>query len=572
MTSGKTMSRALILLALLISMMLINVKAEDLSGQVSAAQFERSLKALGDKFGVVIIADPLLVGPAPKDIQGDTVEVSLKTLLDPLGYSYTKVDNYYLVSGPRSPLTLMAEADSTLVPVGFLDEPTRQELGEFKQYLTYDESLGVAYVKAPASQLNQILTKLWEKTKTSGQLSIAYSLQIMDVGSSSDLDFLFSATYDKSFTDNKEIIVTPEQWTINSQIQFTINQKADEYAASVTRQPWLITIPGKMVQLRSSTRSISGDIDTDRFFTIQITPLRVDAESGKVTSDIRIERDMTNNTDFNQDSDVKEVREQTHRVATMIHTTPGKREILAVIRHTNNSSTKKLGRFESEKGQGHRDFVVFLSATPVNIQTTLATSSGLVPIASLGGFEALMDEEKPEFQIEPTLELGISAARHDNELNGWFNLTAPIGSQSSFTLDYRNELLYSAGLSFELDSDHETSLEVLAGKGIGPDKHDALMIGIGDVTQPASNVNLFAKYFAASYIFNTDEYSKEGVWWAGARFGTGNFGLSLSALGDPDYEGWDMKMEFKAKKATWIFEVTTTEENPTLYLGVGFHL
>jgi hypothetical protein len=572
MTSGKTLSRTLILLALIISMMLINVKAEELSGQVSVAQFERSIKALGDKFGVVIIADPLLVGPAPKDIQGDTVDAALKTLLDPLGYSYTKVDNYYLVSGPRSPLTLMAEADSTLVPVGFLDEPTRQELGRFKQYLTYDESLGVAYVKAPAFQLNQILTKLWEKTKTSGQLSIAYSLQIIDVGSSSDLDFLFSATYDKSFTDNKEIIVTPEQWTINSQIQWTINQKAYEYSAGVTRQPWLITIPGKMVQLRSSTRSICGDIDTERFFTIQITPLRIDAESGKVTSDIRIERDMTSNSDFNQDSDVKEVREQTHRVATMIHTTPGKREILAVIRHTNNSSTKKLGRFESEKGQEHRDFVVFLSATPVNIQTTLATSSGLVPIASLGGFEALMDEEKPEFRVEPTLELGISAAKHDNDLNGWFNLTAPIGSQNSLTLDYRNESLYFAGLSFDLDSAHETSLEISAGKGIGPDKQDALMIGLGDVTQPAPNVNLFAKYFAAAYIFDTEKYSNDGVWWAGVRFGTEKFGLSLSALGDPDYEGWDMKMEFKAKKATWIFEVNTAEENPTLYLGVGFHL
>jgi hypothetical protein len=248
MSVKKVMLLTMTFLVLILSLILISVKAEDIfSLKSSSISLQRALKMVSNKFGVPIITDPLLEGNVKVDVRSDSVEVVLKTLLEPLGYSFTKVENYYLVSGPKSPLTILAETESTLIPVGFLDLSVREQLNDLKQYLSYDESSGVIYVKAPSSRMDAILNKLWQITKTSGELSVAYSLQIIDLGKSSDLDFLFSASYDDSLPDNNEITLTPEQWSLDGRTQAILKQKAASNTENITRQPWMITLPGKTV-------------------------------------------------------------------------------------------------------------------------------------------------------------------------------------------------------------------------------------------------------------------------------------------------------------------------------------
>ncbi len=565
----KDVSKIAILLALATSVILMTAMAEDASSKKSsAASFHKTLKNIEKKYNVLIIADPELEGPRIRNIQGNTAEESLKRILEPLGYSYTKVDNYYLVSGPHSPLTVLAAADSTVIPVGFLDQKALSKLDDFKQYLNYNESLGVVYVKAPTSMLDKILSRLGELSVTVGQISIFYRLQIIDIGSSSGLDFLFSGSYDKSNANNKELIITPDQWTINSHTEWVINQKIETYSQSVTRQPWLITLPGKPVSLSSSTRSISSELDTNRYFTIQITPLKVNSESGEVTSDVHIERDMASEANFSQDGTVKKVSEPVEKVATIVRTNSGKSSILAVVRQAQASGRDIMDGVNQERSKNHRDFIVLISATPINIQSSLATKSGLLPVASLGGFERLMDEPDSEFPNKSSLELGISGTKDDGSLEGWLSFKSSFGL-NNFTLDYRRNDLYSAGLSFGLDS--ETSFEFLAGRGIGPDDQDAFMFGLGDVTHPNQFLGLFAKYYPWSYLFDSEKVSKDGVWSAGARIGTENLGVVLSATGDPDYDGWLFRFDYSVKKSTWILEVDHTQDKPTYSLGVGIH-
>ncbi len=565
----KSLSGVAALLILAIGLMFMKAMAEDVSGKkVSVALFQKSLQAIEDKFQIQIIADPELQGPEIKKVPGNSGEEALKRILDPLGYSYTKVDNYYLVSGPHSPLTVMAQSDSAVIPVGFLDQNLKEQLDDFKQYLTYNESLGVVYVKAPTSMLDKILTKLGELSKTAGQISIFYRLKIIDIGSSADLDFMFSGSYDQQNANQKEFMMTPDQWTIHSHAEWVINQKIETYSQSVARQPWLITIPGKPVALTSSTHSISDELDTNRYFTIRITPLKVDTETGEIISDVHIERDMANEANLNQNSIVKKVSEPVEKVATIVRTNSGKSTVLAVVRQNQTSGQDIMGGVNQERSKNHRDFIVLISATPINIQSTLATKSGFIPVASLGGFERLMDEPDPQLPNRSNLEWGITGTHDNDSVKGWLNFTTSFGL-NSFMLDYRRHDWYSAGFSMGLDS--ETSFEFLAGRGIGPDDQDAFMFGLGDITRPNRYLSLFAKYYPWSYLFDSEKISKNGVWEVGTRIATERLGVVLSAAGDPDYDGWLFRLDYSPKKSAWILEVDHRQDKPAYSLGIGIH-
>lgn len=563
--------RLLILTFLIICFLLVNVKAgNDNGSKATLIPFRQIIDEISKKFGVVIIVEPSLTGMASQEcLQKDSAETILRELLDPLGYSYTKIEDYYLISGPKSPLTVLAETDSSLVPVGFLASQNQDQLNEFREYLTYDESSGVVYVKAPSSKMNKILSKLWDLSKTSGQISVVYSLQIIDLGNSSDFDFVFSGKYDNTMPDGKTIMITPDQWSLDGPTSVLIQQKVESLSTSLVRQPWFITVPGKTVRFISSIRLFEAGLDVDRYFTIQLTPLKVDESSGKVVSNVIVERNMQASSNITVENAPK-VSEDINKVNTTIGTIPGKRELLAIVRHTSESDLKMLGILGRAKVKQHRDFIVFISAAPINIQTTLATPSGLIPVASLGGIGRLTDEQEPLFKLKPVLELGIAGEKDENGLNGWFNFRTPLGSSGSLTLDYRKDDLYSAGLSFSLDSDREVSLDFLAGNGIGPNYQNAIMVGLGDVTQPAPYMSLFAKYYPVSYLLDAKENSYDAVWNAGVRLGTNSFGFTISTEGNPGFEGWHYKLDFNEQKRTWVLEVDTTRKNPLLYLGMGF--
>lgn len=534
------------------------------------SNFQQKLQEIGSRFGVTIIADPALDGPVPATVPGDSLDASLQALLGPCGYTYTKVDNYYLVSGNQSPLAVLAAADSRRVLVGFLDGKTRDELGEYAQYLTFDPTGDTVFVKAPAGQLHQILAKLWQIQGTVGQLAVVYSLQIADINNSSALDYLFSAEYDGKRPESGVWVITPDQISNDASIRMLSDAKAELFSESVSRQPWLITLPGKAVQFRSSRRDIEAGLDMERYFTIRITPLSVNDTSGEVLSDFDIEQ----NTLSRANSVVgtpQSPNDRIYRVASQVKTVPGKRQLVAVVRQTGQVETQFFWGLGRKKHQTHRDLIITVNATPLNLQSALATTGGLMPVASLGGMERLNSLDSPEAVSRPLVTLGIGSSA-PNEITGRFELTMPLGTGTDLNLSYQGADLYSGGVSFKLDAANNLALELAAGKGIGPDKRDAVMVGIEDLTRPVNYLSLFAQYYPYSYLLDTQEFSNVPVWLAGVRLGPENIGLSLQATGNPDFAGWEVTLDLKTHNTTWFVDYNTRLEEPLYGVGVRLEL
>ncbi len=536
------------------------------------------LTEIGEKYGVTIIADSALDGIVSGSIRGGTVEEALKSVLDPFGYNYTRIENYYLVNGPKSPPAVLAETESNLVPVGFLEPGNREIFEEYGQYLSYDETQGLIYVKAPTSLMNKILAKLWEISKTSGALSVAYNLQIIDVGKSSDLDVLFSTKNKDAPSGNQQLVVTSDQWSLDSSVQTIIREKMDLATDSAVHQPWLTVLPGKTVQLATNLHYAAIYSAFDLNFTIKITPKKVDEFNGRVISEIYIGQDcQEKNNNTSQTSGVsgviiREERQPVNMVSTTVDSTPGNRELLAVVRQVREIKNKRKFLFFElgySKKIEHRDFMIFMTATPVNIQKTLATTQGLIPMASLKGLECLSDQGAPPFR-KSFLKLGVSGIMNDFQITPWFNYTVPISSSGNFTLDYHNQNRYSAGISLSLDPDVTTSFEFIAGKGIGPYNQNAAMLGLGDTTRPSKYVSLFTKYYPFSYLPDSNRFTNESVWQAGARVDAGKIGLTFGVTGNPDYDGWFFKLDGGVKKYTWLFEYNMTATKPDVNLGMGF--
>ncbi len=550
-------SRWLICLLLLVLISIVAVNAADLSDCTFIdTPVQEALRTISIRFGVTIIADPSLPGVVNATIHGDSsIEEVLQVITEPLGYSFNKIENYYLVSDGKTPYTIFAETDSCLVPVGFLNPDVQAKLDDYQQYFTYDRDLGVAFVKAPTSILNKILSKLWELSASANQLTIVYNLQIVDLGSSRDLDSLFIISYDDGRSDKGDIIVTPDELSTESKILLTLRNKIGQSSFSMAKQPWLMTLPGRTVEMKSNIHIISDtDHNYDRDFTIRITALKVDEPTGKVLSEVYIGKEENTIS----------------RVSTTVRTSPGAHEIVAVIRQTRQRPSRSL--WGKRTILEHRDFAVLMTATPINIQTTLAKNSGIIPIASLGGIDRLSDSQPVGIKPKSSIIFGLVDNKEYSN-NAWLELNVPFGEQVTMKLDYRNSDLNSLGFSWELEPEGGTYLDLTGGQGIGPDGQNAVMLGIGDQVQVSKYFSLFGAYYPGAYLIDTEEYiTDRGVWNAGARLEFGKLGLTVKAFGNPDYEGLRLKMDLAAKKHTYIFEASNIEKEETvLYLGVGFN-
>lgn len=571
MNKRRLQSRFLLFAAALLLLLLVPAVAGALPDDpAGSSDFQHGLREIGARYGVTIIVDPMLGGPVPATIQEGSIDAVLQAFLEPSGYKYTKVDDYYLVSGVESPLAVLAAADSRRVLVGFLDRKAREELGEFAPYLTYDPAGDAVFVKAPAGQLHQILAKLWQIQGNVGQLAVVYNLQITDLKNSSAFDYLFSAEYDRARQEGNTWVITPDQLSSDGSLRMLTEAKAERFSESVSRQPWLITLPGETVQFRSSRRDIDTGLDIERYFTVRITPLTVNDTNGEVLSDIDIEQNILSHANL-VESSFQASKDRIYRLDSQVKTVPGKRQFVAVVRQTGEVETRSIWGLGRGKHQEHRDLIITVNATPLNLQSALATTGGLMPVASLGGMEKLNVGDLPETGSRSVVTLGIGS--HDaKDFVGRFELTAPLSTGIDLNLSYLGEDLYSGGFSFKMDSANAFSLELVAGKGIGPDKQDAVMVGLGDLTRPVDYLSLFAKYYPYSYLFDTQEFSGDPVWQAGLRLGPEHFGLSLEAAGNPDFTGWDVTLDLKTRNTTWFLDYNTRSEKALYGLGVKFGL
>lgn len=514
-----------------------------------------ALEEIGSRLGFTFIVDPNLKGVVNQTIQYDwPAETILSKVLKPFGYSYHKIDDYYLIGGPGSPLTVFAQWDSFQIPVGFLTDEMSQCMESFKSYLSYDKTLGVVFVKAPSSMINQVLNGIWKANEVGAQLSVIYNFSIIELVNTKELDILFSGVISSSnISGNKGMIITPDQISTEGHLRLESKMVEAKSLEGRVRQPRVMVLPGKTMKVSSKYHFVGDEPEEDQNFSLMVTPVIVDPSSGMVLSEINING----------------YENRINSVLTTIQTKPGAPQTIAVVRKVSEKKERLfLGKYQQQEA---RYYMLTVEALPLNIQQVLTASQSIFPVAELDGlFLNDSDSEREISVVSNSLEMGLSVKKHD-QFDPWVNLSYASSPMTSYQLLYEGENFYSISLKRKFRPDDEAYFNISAGEGIGPDGKKAVLLGFGDQTKPWNGVTFFAKYYPWSFLTDTEEFTTRYVWDAGLTISEPNYQLTLSALGDPDFEGYRCKLRVNLKGQTWVLGVDTTE-NHSVSLGLKFKL
>ncbi len=515
-----------------------------------------ALEEIGSYLGFTFIVDPNLKGLVNQTIQYDwSAETVLTKVLKPFGYSYHKIEDYYLIGGPGSPLTVFAQWDSFQIPVGFLTADMSKCLEDFKSFLSYDKTLGVVFVKAPSSMINQVLDGIWKANEVGAQLSVIYNFSVIELINIKELDLLFSGSLSNSNSSkNKEAIITPDQISMEGHLRLQSKMRESKSSEGRVRQPRVMVLPGKTMKVSSKFHYVGDEPEEDQNFSLIVTPVSVDPSSGVVLSEVNINGDEN----------------RINSVLTTIRTKPGTSQMIAVVRKVSQKKERLfLGKYEHQEV---RYYMLTVEALPLNVQQALtALHQDILPVAALDGlFLNGFSSSKDIPVVSNSLELGLSVKKYDR-VDPWINLYYASSPMTSYKLCYEGQDFYSISLNRKFRPDDEGYFDISAGEGIGPDGKKAVLIGFGDQTKPLNGVAFFAKYYPWSFLTATEKFTTRYVWDAGLAIYEPCYQLVLSAVGNPDFEGYRCKLSIELKGRTLVLGVDTTENRSAL-LGLKFKL
>lgn len=184
-------------------------------------------------------------------------------------------------------------------------------------------------------------------------------------------------------------------------------------------------------------------------------------------------------------------------------------------------------------------------------------------------FEIIDKQETKGTAVERRTELALGLAgggNGDASFSPWLKLAVPLDPENCLIVNYQTASLYSLGMAYHYDA--WTSVVLLAGKGIGPQGKDGITIGVADMKKINEIVELFAKYYPVTYLFDAHDWSWLGVWEAGTRLGGKELGLTYIAYGDSLHFGSRYKIDFTPGHFTVIMGYSTIEKEPDYSLGV----
>lgn len=403
-------------------------------------------------------------------------ETILSKVLEPFGYSYHKIDDYYLIGGPGSPLTVFAQWDSFQIPVGFLTDEMSQCMESFKSYLSYDKILGVVFVKAPSSMINQVLNGIWKANEVGAQLSVIYNFSIIELVNTKELDILFSGVISSSnISGSKGMIITPDQIATEGHLRLESKMIEAKSLEGRVRQPRVMVLPGKTMKVSAKYHFVGDEPEEDQNFSLMVTPVSVDPSSGVVLSEINING----------------YENRINSVFTTIQTKPGAPRTIAVVRKVSEKKERLfLGKYQRQET---RYYMLTVEALPLNIQQVITASQSIFPVAELDGlFLNDSDSEREIPVVSNSLEMGLSVKKHD-QFDPWVNLSYASSPMTSYRLLYEGENFYSISLNRKFRPDDEAYFNISVGEGIGPDGKKAILFGFVDQTKPHSLSETFLK-------------------------------------------------------------------------------
>lgn len=520
----------------------------------------KALEEIGSRLGFTFIIDPNLKGSVTQTIKYDwPAETILTKVLDPFGYSYHKIENYYLIGGPGSPLTVFAQWDSLQIPVGFLTDEMYRCLESYKSYLSYDPSQGIVFIKAPASMINEAFDGIGKADQIGAQLAVIYNFSIFEFINTKEMDALFSGTISSSNpSGNKGVIITPDQISTEGYLRLQGKMRESAGLDLRIRQPRVMALPGKTTRVSSKYHLVGDEPEEDQNFSLAVTPISVDPSSGIILSEIKIDG----------------FENRINSVFTTIRTIPGTPETLAVIRKVFPKKERLfLGNYQSQE---IRYYLLTVETAPIKIRLASAVSEKKVlPAAVLDGLflndpdnSAAPDSVPGISSIPNMLELGLSAKK-GGRIDPWFNLSHRSSAVTGYQVYYEGRDLYSVSFNRKFRPDDGAYFEISAGAGIGPDRQKAVLIGVGDQTGPLSGITFFGKYYLWSFLTETEELTNRAVWKAGLAINEPRCQLILSVSGNPRFDGYRCQFNKRFQDHILVLGIDTTE---TESVFIGFKL
>jgi|GEM_PF-2151439 len=519
------------------------------------APLAQVLEALSKHYGVCIIKDPSVQGVVHATIDMERpIEAVLTDILSPLGYSFTAVDKVYLVSGTDSPRTVFVEWETYRIPVGFLDSKLLTELAEFSPYLKYDMKLGLIFIKAPSSKVNEILGKLWSISSSRVQTAVIYSLCIVDMTNVSDeVSRLFRVSNDGS-SSTTEGMITLEQMRAAGDWVAIFSKISVNRSDWINRQPWVAVLPGRTAQLVDISHYVGDQPEEDQRFRLGITPVMIDPDTGCVTTRIELEGDESRKSS----------------VMSTVTTGTGAFEPIAIVRR--NHSKRERFWFGYRQQQESRTYGLFLTAIPLNLQLAFPLSHGnFMSVANLQGFNLLEESGKTlplaDFGSRRELVLGFNG--EGRGIHPWFIMNLPLNQRMTTRLEYESQNCYELKLKWGLEYLKGAAWELKIGEGNGPRQCSSVSIGLTDETKWFHRTTLYAGYYQ-TYSLDDKKTLDSGYWEVGARCDEGTLRWNVSAMGGSKVNKYKMRLEWDIHNLTWILGIDDLKMKERYKLGIKF--
>ncbi len=516
----------------------------------------RAFQEIGRDFGTTIIADPNLPGQVDGNFSAVSVEEVLGAILEPLGYGYTQVDDFYLVNGNDSHFGI-STTDSLVIHFGSMNPEQQAGFQEFQKYMVYDEKTGIVFIKAPTGTMARILAKIREMMPETGPSLVAYSFRIMDLTVNNDLMIGLQGTIGDDPLDSATAMIIPGSAvfeTVQNRLKVEGNLALTSNQNRYLGQPWFLAALGKQTRFASLLHYPGDDTGRDREFELKLTPVLIDTATGRVATEIFLE--------YNRD--------QVGKLSTTLRTIPDQYQLIAVLhrrdRLPENSLTQKNTRVRE------RDFAVLMAAIPVNVEgSTLAASKQPFLGAWLNGIGEIIENRGEKKAGDFELELGLQGAG-SKPSTPWIQYKIPFGSRADLNLRFYNNEDYTVGLSGYWDETRETSFEFLAGSNIGLEDKPQIAFGIGDIYQPFRLLTFHGKYYPVVYRLDSGQFWESDLWEGGLRLGTSQVSLSVNFFGNPNPS--KTCFSFDCWHNSWGFSLGAVQEyaSPNINFSVGFKL
>jgi len=451
-----------------------------------------------------------------------------------------------------------------LVPVGFIDPGVLEIPAGFDGLLIYDEEEKVYFLSIPATAGEEVLAGLRKNLAEATTLFILYTLRIVELGTASTWGWVFSGEAASGpAAESYRLVATPQLLQGENGFRFLVENGFTEspdipgfrsYRGDTTA--WVIAVPGRPVKWRTGAiypQAYVNDVK-DENYVLEITPVFVQRETGRVESKVSFFRENENHGE-------KAV------LTTTVNADGGKPEIIAFIRRT--VDRKERGLFTAGLKE-QRVFALVLTAVPFKLEQAAAIP--VLPVASLEGLKLLAPVSPPEPKREILLEAGlVSSGAAGREVNPALRLMVPLGDLATLEVSTRAQETCFIGVKRELWAGAGTSLEAALVSGLGPAATSALMAGVSDTVQIYPQVDAFISWYPLVLLLDGRTGTGKSHWRAGLEWNLGDLELALALTGNPRWSAKRLEAVLRLERDLWlrIGAITENGGTPGVFLAVG---